>query len=56
MEWNAQTMGAQAVSRCASPWTTTVATTSAAHRGTPPTMVFSGPDQPVKKQLNGMNG
>lgn len=33
MEWNAQTMGAQAVSRCASPLTTTVATTSAAHRG-----------------------
>lgn len=29
MEWNARTVGAQAVSRCA----TTVATTSAAHRG-----------------------
>lgn len=53
MEWNAQTMRAQAVSRCASPLTSTVATTSAAHRGI---TLFSGPDQPGKTHLNGMSG
>lgn len=39
-EWSAQAMGAQAVSRCASPPTTTVVTTSAAHRGTHPLWYF----------------
>lgn len=34
MEWNAHTVGARAVSRCACPLTTTVAAASAAHRGT----------------------
>lgn len=52
MEWNAQTVRAQAVSRCASPVTTT-ATTSAAHRGI---TLLSGPDQPGKTHLNGMSG
>lgn len=53
MEWKAQTLGAQAVFRCSSPLTTTVATTSAAQRNHP---LFSGPDQPVKTPLNGMSG
>lgn len=42
MEWNAKTIGAQAVSMCASQLTTTVATTSVAHIGTT-TIIWSWP-------------
>lgn len=53
MEWNAQAVRARAVSTCASPVTTTLATTSEAHRGI---TLLSGPDQPGKTHLNGMSG